>query len=374
MRRTSLKHNTAGFTLIELMVAISLLLVLGVIVIGIMTNAMHISRGATARGKAFESAQTLIHRVHRDFSQIVGSSAHPAGSNPDMAFTLAEDPYGRQIIGFNRAWGEENKTLAGFDAGRGSGQQGWNTEYNGRNPTGQVRPSGGNLEVVYMFEPVRDSLRLYRAERAVANPANGLLTAVGAWAFDLEGSDADQMAPMAAIRQARIGGESLWDQFELVADNIVAFSIEAWDDDFANAQAFYATTMSWFAGTDGPVTRWRVSQRLADRQFPLPKAVRLTLIVASDDPVRAETDLLATLGRGQTSMSVDDTQGFPDLGSGGTYLRVNGELIAYGGKSDGLFTSLARGALGSREQDHMAGDKVIAGDAFVKVIQIPVTR
>ena len=53
---------------------------------------------------------------------------------------------------------------------------------------------------------------------------------------------------------------------------------------------------------------------------------------------------------------------------------MNGELIAYGGKGNGLFTSLVRGALGSREQNHVAGDKVIAGDAFVKVIQIPVTR
>jgi hypothetical protein len=357
------------------MVAISLLLVLGTIVIGIMRNAMHISRGASARGKAFENAQTLIHRVHRDFSQIVGVSAHPEGSNLDMAFTLAEDPYGRQIIGFTRAWGEEYKTLAGFDAGRGATDQGWSGEFNGRNPNTSVRPSGGNLEVVYMFEPQRDSMKLYRAERAAADPNNGLLAAVGGWAFDNEGSDDDPMSPMDSIKRTQVGGESLWSQFELVADDIVAFSVEAWDDDFENAQSFSPRTMSWFAGdNEGPVTRWRVSQRLANGKFPLPKALRLTLIVASGDPVRAETELLSTLAGGQTSMSVDDTEGFPDLGSGGTYVRVNGELIAYGGKGNGLFTSLVRGALGSREQDHLAGSKVVAGDAFVKVIQIPVTR
>ena len=364
-----------GFTLLELLVAISLLLILGTLVIGIMRGAMSISLGATARGKAFESAQTIIIRVHRDFSQIVSVSPHPEGSNNDIAFTLAEDPYGRQIIGFTRAWGEEDKSLAGYDAGRGSTEQGWSQEYNGRNPRSQVRPSGGNLEVVYMFEPVRDSRKLYRAERASANPNTGLLATVGKWAFDNEGADTDSMTPMAAIRQAQIGGEPLWDQFELVADNILAFSIEAWDDDYANANSFNPRTTTWFAGeTDGPVTRWRVSQRLREGKLPLPRAIRMTLIVASADPVRAETELLASLPTGQTSMSVDDTQGFPDLGSGATYLRINGELIAYGGKGSGLFTSLVRGSLGSRTQDHVVGDKVYAGDAFVKVIQIPVTR
>lgn len=365
------------------MIAIALLLVLGTIIISILQGAIKISRGSTARGKAFENAQTIMQRVHRDFSQIVGLPPHPQGNTADMAFVLAEDPYGRQIIGFTRSWGEENRTLAGFDAGRGSKEQGWGGDYNGQNPNAQVRASGGNIEVVYMFEPLRDSLRLYRAERSPrpsrpdSSPPDrySLLDAVGLWAMNLQESDADPLAPMAAIKDAQIGGESLWSQFELVAEDIVAFNIQCWDDDYENAMSSSPRTLTWFSGDrDGPLTRWLVSERLAAGKLPLPKAIRLTLIVASDIPVRAETELLAALPSGQTAMPVEDTQGFPDLGSGGTYLRINGELIAYAGKSKGVFTSLARGTLGTREQNHVKGDLVVAGDAFVKVIQFPVTR
>ena len=89
-----------GFTLIELMVAIGILLVLGVMLISFLRGALSMTRVGTARGQQYETAQTVMRLAEEDFSQILGMPANPDGPIDDPAFLLMEDPYGRQVIAF----------------------------------------------------------------------------------------------------------------------------------------------------------------------------------------------------------------------------------------------------------------------------------
>lgn len=362
-----------GFTLIELMVAIGILLILGVIIIGFLRGALNMTRTGTARGTQYETAQTVLRQIDGDFSQVLGMPAHPDGSINDPAFLVMEDPWGRQMIAFTRAWGEEQSTLAGYDAGRGSPRQGYDQEFSGRNVYAQLRPSGGNIEVVYMMEPTRDGTKLYRAERSPPDPRDGLITMVANWCFHYQGTDSDSIVPMYDLQNPEgpyaLGGEALWDQFELVADNVAVFAVECWDDWDDSDR-----TLTWYSGDDGPVTRWSINERLQEGKYALPRALRVTLIVAADNPLRAETELVGELNDSETSVFVNDTSGFPDVTGNGAFLRINGEVIAYGSRFGETFGSCMRGALGTRRQAHPPGSRVLAGEAFQRVIQLPVTR
>jgi prepilin-type N-terminal cleavage/methylation domain-containing protein len=358
------RTSNKGFTLVELMVSIGILLVLGVIIIGFLRGALSISRTGAARGEAYATSQTVMRTIANDLAQVLPGPAHPDGSLDDSAFLVMHDPFGRQMLAFTRAWGEEQRSAAGYDAGRGSAEQGYTRDFSGRNVDAAMRASHGNIEVVYLMEPSANGVRLYRAERSPPDPYNGLISAVAKWCTGDAGQS--ELVAQAAMRDATVGGEPLWDQFHLVADNVVAFGVECWDD--------WGATQTWFAGPNGPVHDWSLSQRAQQRKFLLPKALRVTLIVAMDDPVRAETVLGGQLDRGDTSVFVDDTANFNDPSSGAGFLRVNGEVIAYAGRSGRTFSSCVRGVLGTQAGSHLAGSTVLSGEVFRRVIQLPVAR
>jgi len=356
-----IRNCRKAFTLIEMMVSIGILLVLGVMIISLLRGALTMTRTGTARGQQFETAQTVLRTAEADFSQILGLPAHPDGPDDDPAFRLMDDPFGRQMIAFTRAWGEEQGTLAGYDSARGSAEQGYAGDFDGRNVGSAIRASHGNIEVVYLIEPTRDGDRLFRAERSPPDLNNGLITRVASWC---QNSPKDELSPMALMQDANneyaLDGKALWSQFELVAENVLAFSVECWDD--------WDRTTSWNQGPSGPVTTWSIYQRQQEGKYALPRALRITLVVASEQPLRAETTLSAGLGESDTSVYVDDADAFPDSVSPSSYLRVGGEMIAYGSRSGRTFGSCVRGALGSRPQAHGAGARVMAGEAFQRVI------
>lgn len=350
------------------MVAIGILMVLGVMLIGFLRGALSMTRTGTARGAQFETAQTTMRMIEEDLSQVVTLPAHPDGPRDDLAFVVGEDPFGRQFIAFTRAWGEEQTTLAGYDSGRGATSQGYADDFTGSNPRGQMRPSTGNIEVVYLMEPLRDSTRLYRAVRSPPDWRNGLITKVQMWAANDSGDPMFTISdPGGDFAIAGPGGTmvSLWSQFELVADDIVGLGIECWDDEL---------TSTWYSRAGGPVTRWSISDQVANDRLPLPRAVRVVLIIAAAEPVRAESVVTGTLGASDTSVFVEDPEGFPDVGSPSAYVRVGSELVAYGARSGRTFGSCIRGSLGTRAQSHENGELVLAGEAFLKVVQLPVTR
>ncbi len=352
-----------GFTLIELMVSVGILLAMGVMIIGFLRGALDISRTGAARGEALAASQTVMRLLGNDLAQVLDRPAHADGPMDDPAFVVVHDPFGRQVLAFTRAWGEGQRTLAGYDSGRASPGQGYDDDFSGRNVHAAMRPSRGNIEVVYMMEPSADGTRLYRAERSPPDPRNGLISAVLQWC-EVSGPG-DEMA-QASLREIRVGDEPLWDQFQLVAEDIVCLAVECWDD--------AGQTRTWFAGAAGPVYTWSLLQRQREGKPLLPRSLRATLIVATADPIRAETTLSAGAPRGDTSLFVEMTDNFNDPASDAGFARVNGEIIAYGARSGRTLGSCVRGALGSLPADHQAGSRVLGGEVFRRVIQLPVAR
>lgn len=349
--------GTGGFTLIELLVAISILLILGLMIMGFLRGAVTMSRTGLARGQQYETGQSVLRMAVEDFSQIIPVAPRGDGDNTALAFVVTKDCFGRQVICFTRAFGEELSSMAGYDAGRGSRTQGYAREFTGRNIGDLLQPTGGNVEVVYILDPSFSfGTRLYRA---VFSPArrNGLIDNVLQWVSENPNAPDDDFSP------AQTGFMRDYERrFDLVADNIIAFNIECWDAD----------TQSWGAGPRGAKVEWYSGRRDgSDTQPKIPYAIRLTVIVGAQDPIAAESPLIMALGANDSFVSVDSTANFADAGSPSAYLRVGGELIAFGDKGDNGFGSCVRGALGTRAAPHPAGLKVRGGEMFRIVIQIP---
>jgi prepilin-type N-terminal cleavage/methylation domain-containing protein len=366
MDSCGLPRRRRGFTLIELMVAIAILLALGLMVIAFLRNALDMTRTATARGDVYETAQTTLRLLERDLSQVLGPPPHAAGLLSDLSFVVMTDPHGRQMLAFTRAWGEERTSPAGYDAGRAHAAQGWGADFTGRNVQAAMRASGGALEVVYVMEPLATATRLYRA--AASPPrVGGLIDSMIAWCLDFQGA-ADDLVPLAALIELNLDGQSLWEQFELVADNVLGLGIECWDD--------WEGTTTWHSSREGPVTEWSISRRMDERpsSYALPRALALTLLLNARDPMRVESFLSSEASERENALFLDDARRFPDVVGGSAIVRVNSELIAYGSRFGRTLGGCARGVLGTRARSHAAGSIVTGGEAFRRVIQLPVTR
>lgn len=353
--------NSRGFTLIELMVSVAILLVLGTMLIGFLRGALTISRTGTARGKVYESAQVIMRLAAEDFVQVLGPPPHADGFEDAQSFMVAQDPFGRQIVCFTRAFGEEMNSLAGYDAGRGGTRQGYGSNFEGWNVNDRVRSTGGNIEVCYMLEPTAGGTNLYRAVQAPAGPG-GLIDEVGEWL-----SEYPQAAPDSILPQMWWLGRRFDRRFSLVAENVLVFCVECWDD----------TTRTWHPRSPmdpGPRTRWSYSVRRAAGQHPLPLAIKLTVVLAADPPLRADAALLGALGAGDAYLGMDNTDNFPDPGTPDAYVRIDNEVIAFGTRGGGGLGALVRGQYGTRPEGHEPGARVRAGEAFSRIIHLPVRR
>lgn len=355
--QTANRRPQTGFTLIELMVAISILLILGIMIMGFLRGAVSMSRTGMARGQQYETGQVVLRTAIEDFSQVTPMGPRRDADNSAVAFVVTKDCFGRQVIAFTRAFGEELSTLAGYDAGRGSPGQGYRRNFTGRNVRDQLAPTGGNIEVVYILDPSFSfGTRLYRAVESPAR-AGGLIDSVMQWISEHPNAADDDWSP------AQTGFMRNYEtRFELVAENVLAFNVECWD----------ANTTSWDPGPNGPKVEWYSGRRDGSPAQPIiPFAVRLTVIVGAADPIAAESGLVAPLGANDSFVTVESSANFADAGAPNAYLRIGGELIGFGDKSDGGFGSCSRGALGTRANPHPAGLKVRGGEAFRRVIQIP---
>ncbi len=361
MRTVPFQFRAAGFTLTELMVSMAILMVLGMMLIGFMRGAVTIARTGAARGKVYESAQVVMRLAAEDFAQVLGPPAREDGPEDSHAFVVQFDPFGRQLTAFTRAFGEEMNSLAAYDAGRGTTRQGWAANYEGWNVHDRLRPTGANLEVVYMLLPTPDGAHLYRAVQAPPG-AGGLVDDVVEWLYEYPAYGGHTILPMLWWEARRFDR-----RFNLVAENVLMFCVECWDD---NTQTWQPRT----SAERGPLTRWSWSQRRAAGRYPLPLAVKLTVIIGAEQPLRAEAGLLADLRPDDTYMALENVDNFPDPGTPDAYVRIGGEIIAYGTRGGGGLGSLVRGCYGTRASEHEAGARVRAGEVFSRIIHLPVRR
>jgi len=168
---------------------------------------------------------------------------------------------------------------------------------------------------------------------------------------------------------------------QAVATDVLYFSFDYWGQ----------TTQSWSdpgKGKGGPERIWdstrgikapplnrfflhRGPESLNDSEDDVfPQKVRFTITVDSPLPRCVNTKLLDEISEGETTIFVDNTQGFSDGGED-SYILIDDEWIQFKRRNPECFVVSRRGARGTTAKGHAANAVVRTGKTFRRVVFIP---
>lgn len=412
MTPPAIRRSRMAFTLIELMVAIGLMSVLGLLLIGSLRTAVRIVGTGTSRGDAVAAAQEILSRAEADIVQALGGKGR--------RLVAGRDPHGRPFLAVVRSLPEERQTPGGFASGSSSANTG---TWNGVAHDGMFRPLGGTCEVVYLMDPTINqttamvapppppvdplnpdappqrvpltvqpgtSRKLYRGVLAPAGgtplESRGGMADVAGLIEDLEwwymehGNAAPEAAGMAFKSQR--GFDS---RYTVLADQVLYFGAAIWNSDsqtWLEGAPGTGPLWAWETATDGQGSYrtelpggWPVwsndKPELAPRGMDLPRAIMLSVTVALKPPIERSTRLVNAIAPTDTIITVDDANGFPASGEGMRYLRVGQEWVEYARVSGNTFHDCRRGARGTMAMGHERGAEVAGGLTLSKIVSIP---
>ncbi|MCH2582335.1 MAG: hypothetical protein MK133_14180, partial [Planctomycetes bacterium] len=95
-------HRTGGYTLLEVVIAVGILVMLGSGLATLLTQGISIWRRAENRGRVYDQARILLERMSEDLRSAVVLSGSGAGGGAWVRFICDEDYLGRQRLRFVR--------------------------------------------------------------------------------------------------------------------------------------------------------------------------------------------------------------------------------------------------------------------------------
>ena len=412
------RSSRFAFTLIELMVAIGLMSILGLMLIGSLRTAARIVGTATSRGEALAVATDILDRIEADLTQMVGG--------PGGRLTAGRDPHGRPFIAFVRTLPEERSTAAGYWSG---GDTARDRVWNGVQHDGSFRAFGGTCEVVWLMDPTLvvaspspdesflpppdqpdltgptedpnappqqrlvlrpagDSSSLFRAMLAPAGGtpldlrrenvtfSPGLFEDLEWW-YRNHQSSAPEVAGM-ALRSER----NFDRRFHLVTDRVLHVGVSFWDGDrpgWRDGNPSHVWETAGRSTDTGPLELgWPVwlpsSSDTAPRSKAFPRAAEVSVTVSMRPPSGRQTRLATALGPTDTMVRLIDADGFSALGGGPHFVRVGQEWIEIRAVAGNSLIDCIRGARGTRPGNHPPGTIVEIGLTLNRIVSIPAGR
>lgn len=382
-----------GVTLIELMVAMTVFLLLGLMLVGLLSGALSLWRECESGGVVYERAEEVLRAIEEDLSAAFTHA--PAGTNDVRAQFLCEPdpdaaaPAGAQRLLLVRTFGGGPERVFLAEAGDRVDATGWPPS--GGLPAGpddmdmdpttgrideeyydgadedrdgfvdeDLRAVGGLASVCYVRRG-RDLLRGVRAPvdappEAAARCAQKLCGDVLYLGFQFWTQETETWAdlpPVPAKKGARRGPERIWDSTRGREGALKGFLFHKGPDSLDNP---------------------------SDDVFP--ELVRVVLVVEPSAERGRRTVLRRELLAGETHIRVGSTRGFPEpakrLDPGGrtegAYALVGDEWIEYDERLDQALHIARRGCRGARKRDHPEGTEVRVGRTFVAVFRVPAYR
>ncbi len=168
----------AGYTLMELMIAMSLLVILGGGLVTLLSQCVSIWNRAETRGKVYEEARALLDRIAEDLRSAV-IRTHAAEGDTWVRFIADSDPDGRQRLRFVRTVSGEAADAILREGGRYLSVQ-TPAVCDGEDDAkeaqqGLLAAPGGASEVLYATDP-RPGMRIvWRGSRSPVGGPDSLL-------------------------------------------------------------------------------------------------------------------------------------------------------------------------------------------------------
>ena len=391
MRTTAVLRRQSGMTILELMIAMSLFVVLGVTLVKLVHRSLDFLSKGGSQGEVADVLRSFQGVFEEDVRSIFVLRRTPA-VEPDVKLlsrTLdwpIEVQVGRKIktinyrapvFGFVRTIkGEEKDRLtrmAGSAVGGKAYYDGFEDEAEAK--AGQLRPLGGLMEVLYFAIPEAGSgggvLTLYRAYRSPIGGEGSLLDPETFRGPD----DVQKIHAMEILRGVLHFDLRFW-----------GGATQTWDDNVTAMRSGGGAYRTWDS-TLGllPVGR-------DEKSFPLAQGPE-SLTDPRDDlfprRVRARLVLMPALAGARFARLIhpvgdrDDVQRVeidpptivpPIVAEADRFLKVGTEWIEYAGRTDRGFSISGRGVRGTDRVGHEAGDLVYFGKTWEIQVSIPAFR
>lgn len=376
-----IEHRRAGFTLVELLIAMSLFLAIAFVLYSFVRGGVDMWRTGERRQDLYERAQLAFSRIDADlrctFRPQRFEEATPASmflaDRPDMP---TRDRRGNVTREQTRAIGVIGSRLRFVRTIRGEFQD----------PATRFSGLAPGAKDVYRFKPDvdEDGEPLERDYRAPAG-----LMEVAYLATALPGQE-DGSTTLLRAAQTPVGERNTFFDDDVlrdpefltwatpVIDGVLFFGLEFWDQhterwDDDRAESFQDGVWDSTRGRLKDFKFYRKGSQTSDLDDVYPRRVRVRLVVGRPGDPSMSANLRGSLVAGEKGFRVDRPGGLAVATS--AFVLVGGtELMRIEKVSNSRAKVVQRGVFGTRETSHDAGAPVVWGELFTRVVNIPCYR
>jgi pilin/secretion family protein with methylation motif len=388
-RRSLLARKS--FTLLEVLVAMSILVVLGTALMLILRGGLRTWRQSEAKREAYDRGQSVLLQLRDDFTNLLAPSESPLPGlgETESRLMCERDQEGRTRLFLVRSLKAEAEHPITGHAGSTIGGDATLDQRNDLTEARQsrLRATGGAMEVAWVLGP--DGI-LYRGVRSPIGPPESLFDP---GAFELAPLLPKNPPPVAeaASEPAPVddGTTALLRPFAL---EVIHFECLFWSQ-FTQSWSTRYPALRETRGEEvsGPLDYWDSTRALlqfdgaSDREYHtfryaksiddsrddvFPSSVQVTLVIREPLPARTSTFLAQDLGPSDREMIVEDGTRLPESG----HVYVGSEWIRYESKDGNTLNLTHRAARYTVKANHQIADLVTAGKAFTVVFDVPAWR
>lgn len=342
------------FSLLEILVATTILVILGLLLVGLVRQCLRVYQQAEARRQQYQDVQMLHELIREDVF-------HLASQEPDIstrsriallsAFHPSE-PTARLFL--TRKLQEEQSDPVLRQAGSQAIEDGWESVYTMKPMAEEkLRSPGGMAEVFYVLG---NDETLYRAFRSPIGGEGSLERF-----YDQDFSKIKKHCQPVCRRVLYFGAKfwgpetTSWDTTQLPSQQGPHL---LWDSTRSVLKDFY------------------YYRKNTQARFPeiFPKKVQFLFILASAPPYRTETVLRAPIGAKDLFIPVESTEGFDFPSTGTCFVQVHQEWMEIQSVESTSFIVKKRGALGTKAKAHETTRSIELPNGSVQVIKTPVLQ
>ena len=352
--RESTTGRSSGFTLTELLVAVLIFTILGLMIVTTMQATLTTWRSGEGEREAYEGARRVLEEVGLDL-QLAYPTRTTEGSITH-GFFGGRAAGGAVFLLFVASFSERDENALTRAAGTGSVADGSVDYYTGGDDRSRrLRALDGLVEVLYYYDPT--GRRLLRARRSPIGGTGSLF-------------DPANLGPGQIVLVSRV-----------VATDVLHFDVLFWGPETTT----WDRTVSSNAG--GPLHQWD-SSCARSTSFPYrghpvaraipdgfyPSKVRVTIVTDAAEGI-SRSRLLDPIEPGTTSIPLESTRGIPAPEPGRElFVRVGDEWMGYTRKNSFGLSGVQRGLRGSTARSHPSGTPVRLGREFVHIHQLAIVR
>ncbi len=375
---TRIVARSAGFTLAEMLVAMSVFTMIGGMLLMALRSGVDTWSRTEEQRMIHEDAQALLKLIREDLTSMVSTGG--SGGDPGILLVCDYDRNRRQRIRFIRTIKAEDSRTPLRLSGTGSPEEGY-TEYmtDKGDSSKKLLPLGGLMEVAYAFDPGDPlSPALYRGVRAPIGGPDSLFID-----GNIDSSEKVKKAMSAISGNVLFLGFAFWSQYTTTWDSQAGQGrtltggcgpSDTWDSTRGILPKESSQAKKGDANVFFMAANQASRQVTADDIFP--RQVQVTLAVLSRTGRSLSTVLADDLSPGEKTIRVEDARGFPDETDPMVmrHVKVGAEWMRIKGRTGEEIEIDRRGARGTSAQGHKKGGTVLCGRTFVVTASVPSYR